>query len=104
MHAGANTRREEINAGIRRFEETPGAYLLDVRDEDEYSSGHIPQSKNMPIAQFAQMVMMVPQSAPLFVYAATPERADIAVKRIRLMGYGDITDLGSIEGFEGALE
>ena len=39
IFAGAN-----INDGVKKYMETEGASLLDVRTEDEYSSGHIPGS------------------------------------------------------------
>ena len=36
----------DINAGVKQYNETPGAYLIDVREPGEYSQGHVPGSKN----------------------------------------------------------
>ena len=44
IFAGAN-----INDGVKKYMETEGASLLDVRTEDEYRSGHIPGSINLPV-------------------------------------------------------
>ena len=42
-------RRPDINDGLRRFESTPGAVLLDVRTAEEYAAGHLPGSRNLPL-------------------------------------------------------
>ena len=44
-------RRPDIDAGVREFEHTVGAVLLDVRTEEEYAEGHIPGSRNVPLAE-----------------------------------------------------
>lgn len=103
MHFGKiNT--AEINEGVIICAKTEGARLIDVRDEDEYLQGHIPNSKNIPIPQFDKLPQMFPLDKPLFVYCSSSERSSNAAKRIRLMGFSDITDLGSIEGYKGPLE
>lgn len=42
-------RRGDINEGVRKFRQTKPSVLLDVRTPDEYSGGHIPGSKNIPL-------------------------------------------------------
>lgn len=39
----------DINIGIEEYKNTPGAKLIDVRTREEYSSGHIPGSVNIPL-------------------------------------------------------
>ena len=39
----------DINDGVKEFEGTEGAVLLDVRTADEYAEGHIPGSINIPL-------------------------------------------------------
>ena len=48
-------RHTDINAGVRLFQETEGAVLLDVREPDEYAQGHIPGSRNLPLSRLEQM-------------------------------------------------
>ena len=39
----------DINQGLKQFEETPGAVLLDVRSPGEYRQGRLPGSQNLPL-------------------------------------------------------
>ena len=41
---------DKINKGIREYRNTPGAVLIDVREPDEFRSGHIPGAINMPLS------------------------------------------------------
>ena len=40
--------RKDINEGVRQFRESGDAVLLDVRTREEYASGHIEDSRNVP--------------------------------------------------------
>ena len=42
-------KRTDINQGIKEYDSTPNAVLLDVRTPQEYKEGHIPGSKNVPL-------------------------------------------------------
>ena len=39
----------DINAEVEAMKSVENAVLLDVRTEEEYSGGHIPGSKNVPV-------------------------------------------------------
>ena len=41
--------RKDINEGVRSFRENKDAVLLDVRTREEYASGHIEGSRNLPL-------------------------------------------------------
>ena len=41
----------DINKEVNRCRTTKGAVLLDVRTEEEYRSGHISGSRNIPVAK-----------------------------------------------------
>ena len=38
-----------INRGLEEYHATPGAILVDVREVDEFASGHIPNAVNAPL-------------------------------------------------------
>ena len=60
--------RPSINDAIKEFHSTPGAVLLDVREADEYRSGHIPGAKNVPLSTIQTASLPNGLSTPLFVY------------------------------------
>ena len=41
-------KRSDIDAGVEKFKKTPGSVLIDVRNAEEFKSGHIPGSINIP--------------------------------------------------------
>lgn len=43
-------KRVDINIGVREFQQTKDAVLLDVRTPGEYREGHIPGSKNLDVS------------------------------------------------------
>jgi len=94
----------EIDRGVERFENTPGAILLDVRRPEEYQEGHIPGSFNLPLQEIEQAGMIIERKdRPLFVYCRSGVRSAKAVQALRSMGYSAVTDLGGIIHYHGEL-
>ena len=83
--------RPDLGQGLERFAATPNALLLDVRTQEEYADGHIPESRNLPPAR----------ETPLFVYCLSGVRSRQAAGLLRRMGYTDVTDLGGICNYRG---
>lgn len=97
--------RKDINAGIARFEATPGAMLLDVRTPGEYERGHVRHSVNIPLQELARSLDSLPnKDTPIFVYCQSGARSGRAADVLRRTGYGDVTDIGGVRNYRGALE
>ncbi len=95
-------KRPGIDEGVERFHATAGAILLDVRTQQEYHQGHIPQSVNIPLDHLSELSH--PKTTPLFVYCQSGARSSQAYSWLKQHGYGQVTDLGGIMGYHGALE
>lgn len=94
-----------INNGIEKFGQTPGAVLLDVRQEDEYVSGHIPGSINIPSDRIEQTITRVPdKNTPLFVYCLSGGRSARAANQLRQAGYTKVLNIGGIAEYRGERE
>ncbi|MGO5052945.1 rhodanese-like domain-containing protein [Lachnospiraceae bacterium LCP25S3_G4] len=83
---------------------TPGSVILDVRNPDEYHTGHIPQSVNIPLNQITTIQdHIVDKDTPLFVYCLSGSRSKRACKFLEKIGYTKVTDLGGISDYYGEL-
>jgi NADPH-dependent 2,4-dienoyl-CoA reductase/sulfur reductase-like enzyme/rhodanese-related sulfurtransferase len=61
--------------------------LLDVRDPDEFSDGHAPGAKNIPLNALRSSFAELSKERPLAVYCAVGGRAHTAVRLLRQNGY-----------------
>ena len=64
-----------------------GAFLLDVRDEDEFEEGHVPGAVNIPLAKLRRDFSGVPKDRPIAAYCKVGQRGYYAVRFLRQMGF-----------------
>ena len=71
-------KQADINAGVQEFLKTEKAVLLDVRTKEEYESGHIENSENIPLQQIQKVLdKITDKNTPLFVYCQSGARVFI---------------------------
>ncbi len=91
-----------INQGVERFRGTPDAVLLDVRTEQEYSEGHIPDSKNLSLDSLDKAAEIIKnKSVPIFVYCYSGARSSQAVAYLKQSGYTNVENIGGISAWRG---
>ena len=90
-----------INKGLEEYRSTPGAVLVDVREPDEFASGHIPGAVNEPLSTINQVSL--PKDKPLFLYCLRGTRSKQAAGILKRMGY-TVKSIGGISGYKGQLE
>jgi len=94
----------DINLGLMSCLSTSGAVLLDVRSPEEFKSGSIPGSKNVPLQSIDKISSVVEDKAtPLFVYCHSGKRSKKAVSALEQMGYTNINNIGGIASYHGEL-
>ena len=92
----------DINQGLKQFEETPGAVLLDVRSPGEYRQGRLPGSQNLPLQAIDCIGQLAAgKGTPLFVSCHSGARSRQAAMRLRQMGYSAVWDIGGLLGYRG---
>ena len=94
-------RRDDINAAVAECRQTPGAVLLDVREADEFQSGHIPGAVNLPLSRIGETAPEM--DTPLFVYCLRGTRSLRAVAELKRMGYARAKSIGGIVRYKGEL-
>lgn len=65
------------------------ALLVDVRPEDEYAAGHLPEAINIPLDQMEDMLDRLPRDREIVAYCRGPycSLSHEAVQRLRQLGY-----------------
>jgi len=95
----------DINDGVEQYRQTENAVLLDVRNDDEYASGHIPGSQNLDVQSIRKVSRFIEdRDTPFFVYCYSGGRSAQAVSILRKMGYTNVTNIGGIAGYRGEIE
>jgi NADPH-dependent 2,4-dienoyl-CoA reductase/sulfur reductase-like enzyme/rhodanese-related sulfurtransferase len=62
------------------------AYLLDVREPEEFAKGHLEGATNLPLSQLRKREAEVPRDRQVWVYCAAGQRAYFAQRLLRQRG------------------
>ena len=91
-----------IHKGLEMYKTTTGAILVDVREADEYASGHIPGAVNAPLSVITSTTF--PKDAPLFLYCLRGTRGKRAERILKKLGYTRAKSIGGITSYKNQLE
>lgn len=95
----------DINEKVKEFHDNPDSVLLDVREDVEFQSGHIPGALSQPLSRIDQIEGIVPdQNRKIYVYCHSGKRAGEAVYYMHAMGYTDLENIGGIKDYTGEIE
>lgn len=98
-------KQPDVNQGVNEYKNTNGAVLLDVRTPQEYSEGHIPESKNVPLQALDKIRNIVDnKDTELFVYCYSGSRSRQAAAMLGQMGYTNVKNIGGISSYRGRVE
>lgn len=77
--------RDELLAGLK----TGSVALLDVRPENEFEAGHLPEAINVPLERLESMLDELPRNCEIVAYCRGPYcvLSHEAVQRLRKLGY-----------------
>lgn len=85
----------------------PEYILLDVREEEEYITGHAIDSTLLPVDDIDELSasMLLPdKDVPVLVYCRTGRRSDEAAHKLEDLGYKTLYDIGGLIGWPYGLE
>ena len=95
----------DINEGLKEYQAEPRAVLLDAREADEYASGHIKGSRNLPLNRFMEAeAMFTDKSLPIYVYCHSGGRSKRMTAGLTKLGFEKVVNIGGIMDYKGELE
>ena len=98
-------KQPDINRGVQTYNETAGAILLDVRTPQEYRTGHIPGSQNVPLQELDKVDAVADNmDTVLYVYCRSGARSRQAVNMLKQKGYTNVHNIGGIAAYSGKVE
>ncbi len=80
----------------------PDKVLLDVREEEEYITGHAVDAVLLPVDELTDETALdaIPSlSTPVLVYCRSGYRSNIAAHRLADFGYETVYDIGGLVGW-----
>jgi phage shock protein E len=74
-----------------------GAVVVDVRSEAEFASGHLPQAINIPVHEIENVApeRFANREQVLLLHCQSGMRSGVAKKRLLMLGYANVFNLGS---------
>ncbi|MGN1117408.1 MAG: rhodanese-like domain-containing protein [Acutalibacteraceae bacterium] len=91
----------------RLMSEKTDSVILDVREEEEYITGHAVGAALFPadtIDEKSAAELIPSKNTPLFIYCRSGRRSKIAAEKLSGLGYTQIYDIGSLSGWPYGLE
>ncbi|MFP5021116.1 rhodanese-like domain-containing protein [Pseudonocardia phyllosphaerae] len=79
--------------------ETP---LLDVRELDEWTAGHAPHARHLPMSELAARMNEVPQDDPLYVVCRSGGRSGRVVAYLAQQGFPAVNVDGGMQDWAAA--
>ncbi|WP_116247934.1 rhodanese-like domain-containing protein [Nocardiopsis sp. FIRDI 009] len=78
------------------------AYLLDVREDDEWRSGHVPGAVHIPLGQLGARADEVPRDRRVYVVCRVGGRSAQAVTALNQAGWDAVNVAGGMRAWEQA--
>ncbi|MDI1461738.1 rhodanese-like domain-containing protein [Catellatospora sp. KI3] len=79
------------------------AYLLDVREDEEWNAGHAPGAVHLPMMEIPARMTEVPQDRAVVVVCRVGGRSGQVVAYLRQQGWDNVTNLdGGMMGWAAA--
>jgi len=94
-----NNRYNQVSVTKVRELVEEDAFIVDVREEDEYAEGHLVNSVNIPLSELRERTDEIPKDEPVYLHCRSAQRSYNAVLALQGMGYKNVTNIsGSFLG------
>lgn len=93
-------------AELKKIVDNPvdSIWIVDVRSEKAYASGHIPTAKSFPLASISERLDEIPKDQYLIMYCNVGGTVNLVSKKLKKAGYKRYINWGGISRWEGMKE
>ncbi len=77
-------------------------HLLDVREDDEWTAGHIDGAQHIPLAQLSARLEELPKEKTVVAVCRSGSRSEAAVRGLRRLGYAAENLEGGVNAWDRA--
>jgi rhodanese-related sulfurtransferase len=79
-----------------------GAWLLDVREDDEWAAGYAPGARHIPLGQLGARVAEIPQDQAVYVICRSGVRSARAAQALAQAGWEAVNVAGGMQQWAAA--
>lgn len=100
-------KKVDFETGHNLMLEKKDCIILDVREEEEYITGHAVDAVLFTldtIDEESARFVIPNKNTPLFIYCRTGRRSNLAAEKLEELGYTELYDLGGLIGWPYGLE
>ena len=69
------------------------AFIVDVREKNEYKEGHLVNSINIPLSELRERVNEIPKDVPVYLHCRSSQRSYNAIMALQGMGYENLYNI-----------
>lgn len=89
----------ETDLDVFAAELAHGAFVIDVRESDEYAAGHVPGALSTPLSALGAAVGDLPGDRPVYVICASGNRSAWAAEHLAAHGMDAVSVIGGTAGW-----
>lgn len=72
-----------------------GAFIIDVREKNEYELSHLNGSLNLPLSEIRERLNEIPKDRPVYVHCRSGQRSYNACLLLKHMGYDNVFNVSA---------
>lgn len=100
----AQFRSQMTDEVVQRLAQKEAIVILDVREQDEWESGHIPDAKHIPLMELPTRLEELNPEDEIIVVCHSGGRSHHACEYLAHMGYNVVNMLGGMSVWRGDIE